>query len=130
MRTAASSTARPDTSAPPARGAASGACSVRCSRERSGTTGRRSDRRSPARRRPRAAARARASLRRSGTVSPVAKAVADTADGQDVLGRPRLGLELLAQVPDVDVDRAGIAVVRALPERLEQHAPAEDPPRL
>ena len=68
--------------------------------------------------------------RRSGAGSPVAEAVADAAHGQDVLGRPRLGLELLAQMADVDVDRARIAVVGALPERLEQHPPAEDPARV
>ncbi len=45
-------------------------------------------------------------------------------------GVARLRLELLAQVPDVDVDRARVAVVGALPERLEQHPAAEDAARL
>src|SRR5581483_2185962 len=58
--------------------------------------------------------------------SRVAKAVADAAYGEDVLGVRGVGLELLAQMPDVDVDRPRVAEVGAAPERLEQHPPAAD----
>src|SRR5207244_3261204 len=72
---------------------------------------------------------ARAGCRRSGTALAVPEAVADAAYRQDVLRLPRLGLQLLAQVPDVDVDRPWVAVVGALPERLQEHPPAEDAAR-
>ena len=50
----------------------------------------------------------------------VAEAVADAAHGQDQLGLARVPLDLLAQVADVDVDRARLAVVGAAAEPLEQ----------
>src|SRR4051794_4981567 len=68
--------------------------------------------------------------RRCGTGSRVAEAVADTTDGEDQLRLARIALELLAQVADVDVDRARLAVVRASPEPLEQHLPRVHPARV
>src|SRR5262249_7694402 len=65
--------------------------------------------------------------RRYGTGSSIAKAVAHAADRQDVLGLRRVGLELLAQVTHMDVDRPRIAEIGAAPQRLEQKAPAEHP---
>src|SRR3954447_16502961 len=124
----ASPTARPGSSARPGSGATPRGCSARCSRARPCTTGRRSDRRSRARPRPPGGAPAPACCARSGTASAVPEAVADAPHGQDVLRRPRLVLELLAKVADVDVDRPRVAVVGALPERLEQHPAAEHAP--
>src|SRR5204863_5988013 len=72
-------------------------------------------------------ARARACPRRCETGSPVAKAVADAANGEDVLRFGRVQLELLPQVPHVNVDRPRFAVVSRPPERLEEHATAVDP---
>src|SRR5918994_93375 len=60
--------------------------------------------------------------------SPVPEAIADPAHGQDQLRRLRLGLELLAQMPDMDVDRPRIAVGGVSPDALEQHRTAEYPP--
>src|SRR5438067_8592940 len=58
--------------------------------------------------------------------SSVAEAVADAADSEDVLRVARVGLDLLAQVADVDVDRARLAIGGVAPERPEQHLPRED----
>src|SRR5262245_32878662 len=55
----------------------------------------------------------------------VAEAVADAAHGEQVLRVLRVGLELLAQVPDVDIDGAGVAVCRVAPDVFEQHFPGE-----
>src|SRR5829696_9847408 len=56
--------------------------------------------------------------------------VAHAAHREDVARFPRIGLNLLPQVPDVDVDRPRVAVVRAAPEPLEKHLAAEDVARL
>ena len=56
----------------------------------------------------------------------VAEAVADAAHGEDVRRLARVGLDLLAQVADVDVDRARLAVGRVAPDRLEQRLAAVD----
>ena len=58
----------------------------------------------------------------------VPEAVADAAHGVDQLGLARVALELLAQMADVDVDRARLAVLGAAPERLEQHLARVDAP--
>ena len=56
--------------------------------------------------------------------------VLQARDGEDVL-RPRgVELELLPEMPDVDVDCPGLSVVGATPERLEQHPAAVDPSRM
>src|SRR5215217_8078745 len=55
----------------------------------------------------------------------VAEAVADAAHGEDVLGLLGVGLELLAQVADVDVDRARVAVGGVAPEPREEHVARE-----
>src|SRR5205823_13955043 len=55
----------------------------------------------------------------------VSEAVADAANGDDQPRLVRIALELLAQVPDVHVDRAGLAVGGVAPELLEQHLTAE-----
>src|SRR5947208_14974944 len=62
--------------------------------------------------------------------SSVAEPVADAANREDVFGLARVALELLAQVADVDVDRARFAVVRTAPERLQQHPAAVDTARM
>ena len=59
----------------------------------------------------------------------VPEAVAHAAHGEDQLGRLGLGLELLAQVADVHVDRARVAVGGVAPDALEQHRAAEHPAR-
>ena len=51
----------------------------------------------------------------------VAEAVADAAHGEEVLGVLRVALELLAQVADVHVDRARVAVGAVAPDAREQH---------
>src|SRR3954451_15919114 len=56
----------------------------------------------------------------------VAEAVADAAHREDVFGLLGVGLELLAQVADVDVDRARVAVGRGGPHAREQHVARED----
>src|SRR6185437_7106584 len=57
----------------------------------------------------------------------VAEAVADAAHGEDVDGLARIRLDLLAQVPDVYVDGARLAVGRVAPDRLEQRLAGVDP---
>ena len=52
------------------------------------------------------------------------EAVPDAAHGPDQQRRRRIALELLAQVPDVHVDRALLAVVGRVPDALEQGAAA------
>src|SRR6185312_16062773 len=47
--------------------------------------------------------------------------------GEDVDGLARIRLDLLAQVPDVDVDRARLAVGRVAPDGLEQRLAGVDP---
>src|SRR5829696_10086130 len=61
--------------------------------------------------------------------SCVPEAVADAAHGQDQLRSLRLLLELFAQVADVDVDRARVAVGGIAPYALEKHRAAEHSPR-
>src|SRR6201989_1435361 len=51
----------------------------------------------------------------------VAEPVADPAHGEQVLRVLRVALELLAQVADVDVDRARVAVGAVAPDAREQH---------
>src|SRR5215217_4391504 len=58
----------------------------------------------------------------------VAEAVADAAHCEDVLGLLGVGLELLAQMADVDVDRPWIAVGRVSPHAREQHVAREHAP--
>src|ERR1700730_18783887 len=65
---------------------------------------------------------------RSGFTSRFPEPVADAANGENELGVRGIGLELLAQVAHVDVDRARVAKVRAAPQCLEQHPPAVDAP--
>src|SRR4051794_870751 len=57
----------------------------------------------------------------------VAEAVADPAHGEDELRLLGIGLELLAQVPDVHVDRARVAIGRVAPHAREQHVAREHP---
>ena len=51
---------------------------------------------------------------------PAGEAVADAADGLDGVADGRVVFELGAQVADVDVDGAGVAVVLVAPDALEQ----------
>ena len=51
----------------------------------------------------------------------IAEAVAHAAHGEQVLGVLRVALELLAQVADVHVDRAGVAVGAVAPDAREEH---------
>ena len=95
----------------------------RCSSEGT-TTGRRSPS-APATTR-RSARLERAADARAEPAHRLPEAVADAAHGEDQLGLARVALELLAQVADVDVDRARLAVVGVAPERLEQHPAAVD----
>src|SRR4051795_10183924 len=55
----------------------------------------------------------------------VAEAVADAAHGEDVVRLLGVRLELLAQVADVDVDRARVAEGRVPPYAREQHVARE-----
>ena len=48
------------------------------------------------------------------------EAIADAADGLDGLADVLVAFELGAQVADVDVDGAGVAVVLVAPDALEQ----------
>src|SRR3954468_3437252 len=67
---------------------------------------------------------------RSVTRSPVPEAVARAADREDQLGRLRLLFELLAQVADVHVDGARVAVGAVAPDRAQQLLAVVQPPRL
>src|SRR4051812_28099483 len=58
----------------------------------------------------------------------VAEAIADAANGEEVLGRARVTLDLLAQVADVDVDRARVPVGGVAPDLLQEHLPRLDSP--
>src|SRR5262249_24174602 len=58
----------------------------------------------------------------------VPEAVSDAADREQVLRVLWVVLELLAQVADVDVDRARVAVGGVCPDPVEQHVAREDPP--
>src|SRR5512145_2572619 len=53
------------------------------------------------------------------------EAIPGAAHGEDQLGIARVALDLLAQVADVDVDRARLPVVGAAPQALQQLAPGE-----
>ena len=55
------------------------------------------------------------------------EAVADAAHGEEELGLLGVALELLAQVADVDVDGARVAVLGVAPDVLEQGLAAEHP---
>src|SRR5918999_3452832 len=63
-------------------------------------------------------------------VSAVTEPVPDAAHGLDELGLGRIALELFAEMANVNVDRARLAVRRVAPERLEQHLARENSPRL
>src|SRR5262249_59441705 len=63
---------------------------------------------------------------RRGIASSVVEAVAGAAHGQDQGGLRGIALELLAQVADVHVDCARLAVGRSAPDRLQQLLAAED----
>lgn len=56
---------------------------------------------------------------------PAREAVADAADGLDGVADGRVVFELGAQVADVDVDGAGVAVVLVAPDALEQFVARE-----
>ena len=56
------------------------------------------------------------------------EAVADAADGLDGVADGRVVFELGAQVADVDVDGAGVAVVLVTPDALEQLVAREGAP--
>src|ERR687898_2528620 len=58
----------------------------------------------------------------------VPEAIADPAHREQVLGLLGIALELLAKVPDVDVDRARIPVGGVAPDVLQQALAAEHPP--
>src|SRR2546423_13862926 len=55
----------------------------------------------------------------------VAEAIPDASHGEQVLGVLGVALDLLAQVADVDVDRARIAVGGIAPDPCQQHVPGE-----
>src|SRR3954452_22271250 len=74
------------------------------------------------------ASRLRSDRIRTCAILLVAEAVADAAHREDVLGLLGVRLELLAQVADVDVDRAGVAVGRVAPHSRQQHVAREDAP--
>ncbi len=58
------------------------------------------------------------------------EAVADAADGLDGLADVLVVLEFGAQVADVDVDGAGVAVVLIAPDALEQFVARESAARV
>src|SRR4051794_18843864 len=60
----------------------------------------------------------------------VAEAVAHAAHREEVLRVLRVRLQLLAQVADVDVDRARVAVGRVAPDPRQQHVAREDAARV
>src|SRR5207244_2037785 len=76
------------------------------------------------------AGRRSARRRRCETCSRLSEPVAGAAHGQDQLRLARVYFELLAKVPDVDVDRSWLAVGRIAPDRLEERPAAEDLARL
>src|SRR3712207_7573494 len=59
------------------------------------------------------------------TLFPYTTLFRSPTHGEDQLGVARVLLELLAQVADVDVDRARVAVGGVAPDALEQHRAAE-----
>src|SRR6202022_4484549 len=63
---------------------------------------------------------------RMGSASGVAEAVADAPHREQVLGLLGVALELLAQVTDVDVDRARVAERGVAPDLGEQHVARVD----
>src|SRR6186997_2537146 len=69
------------------------------------------------------------SLSRSRRTPLLPEPVADPAHGEQVLRLLRVLLQLLAQVADVDVDGARVAVVGVAPDVLEQGLAGEDAPR-
>jgi len=58
------------------------------------------------------------------------QSVAGPPDGEDVARLVGLGLELLAQVPDVYVDGARVAVGGVAPDRAQQLLAVEQPARV
>ena len=60
----------------------------------------------------------------------VAEAVADAAHREEVLRLLGVELELLAQVADVDVDRARVAEGGVAPDARQQHLAREHPARV
>src|ERR1700722_5277366 len=73
------------------------------------------------------------SRRRLATIRPsglgVSESVADAADREHEFGVLGVELDLLAQVADVDVDRALVAVGRVAPDPRQQHVAGEHPAR-
>src|SRR3954451_20418508 len=59
----------------------------------------------------------------------VAEAIAHAAHREDVVGLLGVRLELLAQMADVDVDGARVAIGRVAPHPGEQHVAGVHPPR-
>ena len=59
----------------------------------------------------------------------VAEAVADAAHGEQVLGVLGVALDLFAQVADVDIDRARVAVGGVTPDAGQEHVAREYPAR-
>src|SRR3954464_7588764 len=59
----------------------------------------------------------------------VAEAVSDAAYREQVLGLLRIHLDLLPEMPDVDVDRPRVTVRRIAPHAREQHVAREHAPR-
>src|SRR4051812_3773565 len=57
----------------------------------------------------------------------VAEAVSDAAHREQVLRLLRIGLDLLPQMADVDVDGARVAVGGVAPDAREQHVAGEHP---
>src|SRR5436190_3126789 len=55
----------------------------------------------------------------------VAEAIPDASHGEQVLGVLGVALDLLAQVTDVNVDRARVAVGGIAPDPGQQHVPGE-----
>src|ERR1700710_665497 len=72
------------------------------------------------------------SERRRGMASAVrvAEAIADAAHGEEVLRLLGVELELLAQMADVDVDRARVAVGGVAPDPRQQHLAGVDAARV
>src|SRR3954454_12890511 len=62
--------------------------------------------------------------------SSVSEVVPHAAHGEEELRILRIALHLLAQMADVDVDRAWVAEGRVAPQAVEQHRAAEHPARV
>src|SRR4051794_31357082 len=74
--------------------------------------------------------RDRSATSRAALAVRVAEAVADPAHGEEVLRLLGVALDLLAQVADVDVDRARVAVRAVAPDASEQHVARPDAARV